>query len=270
VERVGGAVVGGEAQPLGDRRQVGHDVHRFVEWPFHRSARARASAPRLRPASLTSHAFLAEVAVTSMSTPPGRLALGTCVHPRPFQCKIKILGFAASVPPPMADARAPGAGGAALPQVAMAMTPDGRLIYLADYSDSTVTVVRTATNTILKRIHVSFAFSLAVSPDGKTVYAGGADPNTGNPEVVTIATARNTTSRPILLGQDGGVVKTIAVTPTGRTAYFAISSIGNFIVPMRTATRTLGTPIPVGPDPTAIAIARYGSAMYVVSTNNQS
>lgn len=58
------------------------------------------------------------------------------------------------------------------PQVAMAMTPDGRLIYLADYYDGIVTVVRTATNTIVKRLHVNSAFSLAISPDGKTVYVG--------------------------------------------------------------------------------------------------
>jgi len=153
------------------------------------------------------------------------------------------------------------------PQVTMAMTPDGRLIYLADYYDGIVTVVRTDTNTIVRRLHVYSAFSLAISPDGKTVYAGGNDPNTGIPEVVIIATARNTTSTPILLSQQGGVVNTIAVTPNGRTAYFAINS---FVIPMRTTTRTLGTPIPVGPDPIAIAIARHGSAMYVVNANNAS
>lgn len=156
------------------------------------------------------------------------------------------------------------------PQVAMAMTANGRFIYLADYLDNTVTVVRTATDSIVKRIQVSGAFSLTTSPDGKTVYAGGADPSTGIPEVVTIATASNSASTPILIGRDGGVITTIAVTPDGRTAYFAIISTSNVVVPMNTATRALGPPIPVGPRPMAIAIARHGSIMYVVDSNNQS
>jgi YVTN family beta-propeller protein len=156
------------------------------------------------------------------------------------------------------------------PQVAMTMTPNGRFIYLADYFDGTVTVVRTATNSIVKRIHVSFAFSLAMSPDGKTVYAGGANPITGIPEIVTIATASNKAAAPILFGQDGGVIDTIAITPDGRTVYFTVSSTGNFIVPLHTATKTLGPPIRVGPDPMAIAIARHGSIMYVVNSNNAS
>jgi DNA-binding beta-propeller fold protein YncE len=158
-----------------------------------------------------------------------------------------------------------------IPQVAMAMTPNGRRIYLADYYDSTVTVVRTATNTIARRIHVNFAQSLAISPDGKTVYVGCSDPATGAPEIAVIATARDTVSRRILLGHDGGTVNAIGFTPAGRTAYAAINTTGgNFVVPISSATRTPGPPIPVGPNPSVIAIARYGSTMYVVNRNNQS
>jgi YVTN family beta-propeller protein len=60
------------------------------------------------------------------------------------------------------------------PAVAMVMTPDGRYIYVSDYYHGVVTVIRTATNSIVKRIPVNDATALAMAPDGNTVYAGGA------------------------------------------------------------------------------------------------
>lgn len=153
-------------------------------------------------------------------------------------------------------------------QMAAAMTPDGRLIYLTDSYDNRVTVVRTATDSILYRIPVNSASSLAVSPDGKTVFVGGTDRSTGAPEIVTISTAGNKPSAPILLGDGYGTVNAIAFTPSGRTAYAAIGAAGgHFVVPVNTATRALGPFITVGPNPAAIAIARYGSTMYVLNSN---
>jgi YVTN family beta-propeller protein len=153
-------------------------------------------------------------------------------------------------------------------QNAMAMTPDGRLLYLANPGDNTVTVVKTTTNTILSRVRVNLAWSLAISPDGKTVYVGCADQLTGDPEVVTIATATNQPSSPVLLDQsNSGTVDAVAVGPDGRTAYFGISTIGGFVVPMNTATRTLRAPVPVAPEPTAVAIGQHGSTVWIISSN---
>jgi YVTN family beta-propeller protein len=150
----------------------------------------------------------------------------------------------------------------------MAVTPDGRFIWLTDPVHDVVTVVRTATDRVVKRIRVlSFPWSLAITPDGKTVFVGASDPATGIAEVVPIATATGTAGAPILLGPDGGTVNAIAFTPDGRTAYLAVSSITGEVIPMSTSTRTLGTPVPVGPNPTVIVIARTRPVMYVLSSN---
>lgn len=148
--------------------------------------------------------------------------------------------------------------------VSAAMTPNGRLTYLADASDNTITVVRTATSRVITRLHINFPSSLAISPDGRTVWVGAADPVTGDPELMTISTARNTVSAPTTLNQLGAI-SALALAPNGRTAYFGITN--GYIIPVNTATRTPGAPIRVGPNPTAIAFSRRGT-MYVVARNN--
>jgi YVTN family beta-propeller protein len=55
---------------------------------------------------------------------------------------------------------------------AIAITPDGGIAYVADPEGNTVTPIRTATNTALRPIKVRRQpGSLAVTPDGRTVYA---------------------------------------------------------------------------------------------------
>ena len=154
------------------------------------------------------------------------------------------------------------------PAVAMLMTPDGRFIYVSDYYHGIVTVVRTATNSIVTRITVNDAMALAMAPDGKTVYAGGADPVTGAGEVTPVSTATNTAGAPIMVSPDGDVTA-IAVTPGGTTAYAALG-FNDEVVPIDTATRDAQTPIPVGVHPALLAVTRDGSTLYVVNSPDQS
>ena len=154
------------------------------------------------------------------------------------------------------------------PAVAMVMTPDGRFIYVSDYYHGIVTVVRTATNSIVTRITVNDAMALAMAPDGKTVYAGGADPVTGAGEVIPVSTATNTAGAPITVSPDGDVTA-IAVTPDGTTAYAALG-FSDEVVPVDTATRDAQTPIPVGVNPSLLTVTRDGSTLYVVNSPDQS
>jgi hyaluronoglucosaminidase len=154
------------------------------------------------------------------------------------------------------------------PAVAMVMTPDGRFIYVSDFYHGIVTVIRTATNSIVTRITVNDAMALAMAPDGKTVYAGGADPVTGAGEVMPVSTATNTAGPPITVSPDGDVTA-IAVTPDGTTAYAALG-FNDEVVPVDTATRAAQTPIPVGVHPALLAVTRDGSTLYVVNSPDQS
>lgn len=150
------------------------------------------------------------------------------------------------------------------PATAMVMTPDGRFIYVSSLFHGIVTVVRTATDSIVTRIPVNDA----PAPDGKTVYAGGADPVTGAGEVFGVSTATKTAGAPIAVSPDGDVTA-IAVTPDGATAYTALG-FNDEIVPVDTATRAAQTPIPAGVDPSVLAMTRDGSTLYVVNSPDQS
>ncbi len=154
------------------------------------------------------------------------------------------------------------------PAEAMVMTPDGRFIYVSDLFHGIVTVVRTATDSIVTRVKVNDAQALAMAPDGKTVYVGGADPVTGAGEVFPLSVATNTAGPPIPVSPDGDVTA-IAVTPDGSTAYAALG-FNDEVVPIDTATRATATPIAVGVHPALLAMTRDGRTLYVVNSPDQS
>ena len=153
------------------------------------------------------------------------------------------------------------------PVVDMAMTPDGRYIYISDYYHSIVTVIRTSTNSILKRIPVNDAMALAMAPDGKTLYVGAAAPGTGAGEVIPISTASNTAGAPVTVSPDGDITA-LAVTPDGSAVYAALG-FNDEVVPVDTATQTAQTPIPVGAHPALLAMAKDGT-LFVVNSPDQS
>ena len=120
-----------------------------------------------------------------------------------------------------------------------------------------VTPIRTATNTAGPPITVPLAQSIAITPDGKTVYV----PNATNPAVTPIRTATNTAGPPIPVGNSPfGIV----ITPNGKTAYVTNPDDGT-VTPIRTATNTAGPPIPVGNNPIRLAVTPDGKAVYVLN-----
>src|SRR5271166_6150247 len=86
---------------------------------------------------------------------------------------------------------------------AIAITPNGKTVYVLGGMSNTVTPIRTATNTGLKPIKVGTQpWEIAISPDGKTAYAAGA-------VLTPIRTATNTALKAIQLGGWGIIVVVI-------------------------------------------------------------
>ena len=71
----------------------------------------------------------------------------------------------------------------------VAVTPDGKHAYVGNEGSNTVSVIATATNTVVATVPVVSAFGIAFTPDGKQAYIT----NFSNPGTVSvIATATNT------------------------------------------------------------------------------
>ncbi len=143
--------------------------------------------------------------------------------------------------------------------ISMAITPDGKTAYVANFSSGTVTPIATATNTGPPIRTGSNPFDIAITPDSKTAYvANGTVPGTVTP----IATATNTAGPPIRTGSGPGAVM---ITPDGKTAYVANGTVPGTVTPIATATNTAGPPIRTGDDPSDIAITPDGKTAYVVN-----
>lgn len=120
---------------------------------------------------------------------------------------------------------------------AVAVTPDGRTLYVAEYDDDTVIPVnlatgRSGTPIIIEHADLALESALAVTPDGKTLYAalngdygGGSGPNS----LVAISTATGTVQKTIDYGTAGPAA--LAVTPDGRTLYALNGNYGESLVP---------------------------------------
>jgi YVTN family beta-propeller protein len=137
------------------------------------------------------------------------------------------------------------------------VTPDGSKVYVANINDNSVSVIDTATNTVIATIPVSSPDGVAVSPDGSKVYVT----NLGS-AVSVIATATNTViGSPIAASSPDGV----AVTPDGSKVYVANIN-DNSVSVIDTATNTvIGSPIPVGNNPIGVAVTPDGSKVYVAN-----
>jgi YVTN family beta-propeller protein len=188
----------------------------------------------------------------------------------------------------------------------LAITPDGKTIYVSDSGSDTVTPIDTATDEALAPINVGgHPWGIAITPDGRTAYvttgAGTVTPirtATGkvlpaikvgvgpqeivmtpngatayvldNSGVTPIRTATNTALAPIRV-----TAFRMGITPDGSTLYALYpGNHGNhegMVVPIRTATNTVLTPIPVGkawPDNLAIGFTPDSATAYVVNTKS--
>ena len=127
--------------------------------------------------------------------------------------------------------------------IGVAVTPDGTKVYVTNFGSANVSVIHTATKTVVKTVPVGTGpWAVAISPDGTKVYVANSAGNT----VSVIRRPGNTVVATIPVGN---VPYGVAITPDGTQAYVTNHSAGpdNTVSVIATATNTVaGLPIPVG------------------------
>jgi YVTN family beta-propeller protein len=114
--------------------------------------------------------------------------------------------------------------------------------YITNHFDDTVSVLATATNTVIATVPVGVEpTGVAVTPDGAAVYVA----NQGSATVSVLATATNTVIATVPVG--GGPFG-VAVTPDGAAVYVANQRSATVSV-LATATNTVIATVPVGNRP---------------------
>jgi YVTN family beta-propeller protein len=134
----------------------------------------------------------------------------------------------------------------------VAATPDGADVFVANDYSGTVSEIATTTNTVVDSIPLSGVTTLAVAPDGATLYAvaGGS--------LYPIDLATDTVGSSIA-GVSGG--SNLAITPDGTKAFVAT---GNTVVPVNLVNDTAGSPISTGlsTGPFQLEMAPNGNTVY--------
>ncbi len=86
--------------------------------------------------------------------------------------------------------------------IKVAVTPDGTLAYVTNLGSNNVSVIDTASNSVIATVSVGTApYGIAISPDGSLVYVG----NLGDGTVSIISTSTNTVTATIPVGDGSGI-----------------------------------------------------------------
>jgi YVTN family beta-propeller protein len=135
---------------------------------------------------------------------------------------------------------------------AMASTPDGTRLLVADKGSDQLTEVDTADGSVVARVTVGVEpDAVAVTPDGTTALVANFIDGTVTP----VALPSMHAGRPVPVGKQPVA---IAITPDGSTALVADFGDGT-VTPLALPSLTPGTPIDAGTGPVAVAIAPDGT-----------
>ncbi|MGE3658212.1 MAG: beta-propeller fold lactonase family protein [Mycolicibacterium sp.] len=144
---------------------------------------------------------------------------------------------------------------------AVAVTPDGKTVYVTLPSADMVAVINADSNTIAGTVKVADNPSdVAVAPNGKTAYV--ANRNSGTLSVIDTAT--NTVTASVLVG---GNPTGVAISQDGRTAYVA-NLILNTVSMIDTSTNSIIATVPVGNRPTQVTVSADGATAYVTNSGD--
>jgi YVTN family beta-propeller protein len=140
----------------------------------------------------------------------------------------------------------------------VAITPDGKYAYVADFGGESVTVIETGLRRKVTTIEEvgQGPFGIAITPDGKYAYVT----DRGSDEVAVISTATKRVVESIPVGDEP---TGIAISPTGKFAYVADSGDGKVEVINTETMSVTGSAIEVGEGPVGIEFTPGGTAFVV-------
>ncbi|SHM27158.1 protein kinase domain-containing protein [Cryptosporangium aurantiacum] len=145
---------------------------------------------------------------------------------------------------------------------ALAVSPDGVLLYVPDHDRNLVLVIDTTINQMVMRLAVQPApHWVAFSPDGgNTAYLANHESN-----LLTVVDTRNTAiTATIPVGKSP---HSVAVTPDGTRAFTANYDVNTSSVVDLEKRRTVGT-VPVGGNPRCVTISADGRHAYFAATSD--
>lgn len=146
----------------------------------------------------------------------------------------------------------------------MAVTPDGKTIYVVDQVSDEVIPISTATRAAGRPIKVAhLPFAIVITPDSRTAFV-----LSEKSQLTPISTATGRAGKPIAIRPvpaQTGLSATPAITHDGKTIFVSPASLSNALVPVDIATRRAEKPIMLGVRPQDIVIAPDGKTTYLVN-----
>ena len=133
------------------------------------------------------------------------------------------------------------------------------MAYVGNLDDGTVSVINTATNTVVTTLGGLEARGVSVSPDGAKVYMTDEDAL-----LSVINTADNTVAATVAVGD---LPYGVSVSPDGTKVYVANKGSDNVSV-INTATNTVVATITVGDEPRGVSVSPDGANVYVANYNS--
>lgn len=142
----------------------------------------------------------------------------------------------------------------------IAFSPSGAFAYAANYGGNTISVINTATNTVVDTVPVGIEPEyVAFNPSGTLAYVT----NQGSGTVSVLSTATNSV---IFTLTAGTYLNGVAFNPSGTLAYVTNYDGAGAVNVIDTSTNSIIATIPVGSSPDGIALNPSGTLAYV--TNN--
>ena len=138
----------------------------------------------------------------------------------------------------------------------MAVTPDGRTVYVSGDGSSSVSVIDTATDRVTKTIEVGKTpHGLAITPDGRLLLVSV----NGEDHIAFV----DTSSQTIIATVPVAKPHTIAIRPDGKIAYISSQLPGNFsLMVVDLETRAIIRNLPLDKPPRDVEFGHDGKALY--------